>query len=109
MSKFSNTMGITQITMQFELKCYCTIGKTLCTYRVQVELEPMGCIPDYLEVQESVNEMNYHWYTMEAACEEVYSRVQKQVANDYKYMKVSIFCSDARHFPVEVVKEVRRP
>lgn len=109
MAKFGNTMGITRIVMQFELKCYCTIGKTLCTYRVQVELEPNGYIPDYLEVQESVEEMNNHWYTMEAACEEIYGKIQAQVNNDYSYMKISVFCSDARHFPVEVVKEVRRP
>ena len=55
---------------------------------------------DRLGSQESIEEMNYHWYTMEAACEEIYSKIQAQVNNDYKYMKVSVFCSDARHFPV---------
>lgn len=108
MAKFRNSMDINSIRMSHTIKCFCTIGKTLCTYEVGVEMEPTSTIPDYLEVQEALDEMNNHWFTMEAACSEIFDRVSKQVEREYGYLKVTVTCCDARHFPVEVTKERRR-
>ena len=107
MAMFENTMGIGTIEMVHTIKCFCTIGKTLCTYEVAVEMEPTSFIPDYLEVQADLDEMNNHWYTLEAACAEIFNRITKQVACEYNYLKVSVYCGDARHFPARVTKERR--
>ena len=105
MAKFSNEMNISQISMSFSVKCFCTIGKSLCTYEVEVLLKPTSTIPDYLEVQDDVLEMNNHWYTMEAACEQIFNIVSGHVNGQFQSLRVSVYCADARHFPVEVVKE----
>ena len=70
-------------------------------------MEPTSFIPDYLEVQEALDELNNHWYTLEAACAEIFDRVASQVENEYNYLRVSIYCEDARHFPAKVSKERR--
>lgn len=105
MAKFDNEMNISQISMSFSVKCFCSIGKSLCTYEVGVLLKPTSIIPDYLEVQDDVLEMSNHWYTMEAACEQIFNIVSKHVDGLYRSLRVSVYCADARHFPVEVVKE----
>ena len=105
MPKFANVAEIDRIKMCFTVQCYCTIGKTLCTYEVVVDLVPTDVIPDYLEVQESVNDLNCHWYTMEAACAEIFERVLEQVDHRCASLCVRLCCGDARHFPVEVTKE----
>lgn len=107
MAKFENTMGINTIEMVHTIKCFCTIGKTLCTYDIAVEMEPSSFIPDYLEVQADLDEMNNHWYTLEAACAEIFNRIIKQVEYQCNYLKVSVCCEDARHFPARVTKEHR--
>ena len=106
MANFKNTMGITHIKFDHAIKCYCTIGKTLCTYNVSVEIVPNKVIPDYLEIQNELDELNNHWYTMEAACEAVEAAVTKCCNDCYDMLRVSIHCYDARHFPVTVTKEV---
>lgn len=107
MATFANDMNISRIKMCHSIQCFCTIGKTLCTYELGVELEPAEYIPDYLEVQESLDELNNHWYTLEGACAEVFSRVAATVLHSYKYLRVSVECHDARHFPAIVEKEHR--
>lgn len=107
MAKFKNNMGINQIEMWHKIKCFCTIGKTLCTYDVLVKMEPTSFIPDYLEVQEALDDLNNHWYTLEDACAEVFQRIAAQVEHEYNYLQVSVYCGDARHFPAKVVKEHR--
>lgn len=107
MAKFKNEMGIGHIEFEHTIKCFCTIGKTLCTYIVFVEMEPTTYIPDYLEIQEALDELNNHWYTLEAACAEILDRVAAQVENEYNHLKVVVSCYDARHFPAKVEKERR--
>ena len=107
MAKFKNEMSIGKIEFVHTIKCFCTIGKTLCTYDVCVEMEPTSFIPDYIEVQDALDELNNHWFTLEAACAEIFDRIATQVENEYNYLKVSVYCVDARHFPVRVMKERR--
>ena len=106
MAKFENKMGINLIDMAFKVQCFCTIGKSLCTYEVGVVLKPTTTIPDYLEVQDSVSEMNNHWYTMEEACAKIFDIVSEHAGHNWAHLKVAVYCGDARHFPVRVVKEV---
>lgn len=103
MAMFKNEMGINEISFVHTVQCVCAIGKSLCTYNFEVEMVPGDVIPDYLEVQDYMdNEINMHFLTMEDATaalanylDEVYAPTGGSVA---------CICCDARHFAVRVAK-----
>jgi hypothetical protein len=105
MAQFNNTMGISEIAFTHTVQCVCAIGKSLCTYDMVVEMVPGKVIPDYLEVQEFMdNEVHMHFLTMEDATAAVANYL------DLNYLPVSgtvsCLCDDARHFPVRVTKKI---
>ena len=105
MAQFKNTMGISEIAFAHTVQCVCAIGKSLCTYDMVVEMVPDEVIPDYLEVQEFMdNEVHMHFLTMEDATAAVADYLNE--AYSPASGTVSCLCSDARHFPVRVTKSI---
>ena len=106
MAMFKNTMGIDEISFVHTVQCVCAIGKSLCTYDFEVEMVPGRVIPDYLDIQDFMdNEIHMHFLTMEDATAaladylvEVYNPIRGSVA---------CICCDARHFAVRVSKSFR--
>lgn len=105
MAKFKNIDGIGSIKMDgMSVKCFCPIGKSMCTYNVTIEMEPDKWIPDYIEVGAMIQLLEEKEYTLESACAEICNNL-----NDYvnpKKVSVTILCRDARHMPAEVKKTI---
>lgn len=105
MAKFENTDGISSIKMDgVSVKCFCPIGKSMCTYNVTIEMEPDKWIPDYIEVGAMIQLLEEKEYTLESACAEICNNVNKYVRP--KKVSVTILCKDARHMPAEVKKTI---
>lgn len=105
MAKFENVDGISSIKMDgVSVKCFCPIGKSMCTYNVTIEMEPDKWIPDYIEVGAMIQLLEEKEYTLESACAEICNNL-----NDYvnpKKVSVTTLCRDARHMPAEVKKTI---
>ena len=105
MAKFANLDGISSIKMDgVSVKCFCPIGKSMCTYNVTIEMEPADLIPDYIEVGNMIQTLNEREFTLESACAEICDNL-----NDYvnpKKVSVTIRCEDAKHMPAEVKKTI---
>lgn len=103
MAMFKNTMGINKISLLPTVKCVCAIGKVLCTYNFEIEMVPGEMIPDYLEVQEFMdNEIHMHFLTMEDAT----AAVANYLTETYKPISGTVACTcvDSKHFPARVEK-----
>ena len=106
MAMFKNAVGIDKISFVHTVQCVCAIGKSLCTYEFEVVMVPGEVIPDYLEVQEFMdNEVHMHFLTMEDAT----AALANYLDETYKRLSgtVACTCCDARHFPVRVEKSLR--
>lgn len=105
MAKFANLSGISSIKMDgVSVKCFCPIGKSMCTYNVTIEMEPDKWIPDYIEVGNMIQSLNGREFTLELACARICSNL-----NDYvnpKEVSVTVRCEDAKHMPAEVKKTI---
>lgn len=105
MAKFANLDNISSIKMDgVSVKCFCPIGKSMCTYDVTIEMEPDKLIPDYIEVGNMIQALNEREFTLESACAEICDNL-----NDYvnpKKVSVTIRCEDAKHMPAEVKKTI---
>ena len=72
MAKFENADGISSIKMDgVSVKCFCPIGKSMCTYNVTIEMEPDKWIPDYIEVGAMIQLLEEKEYTLESACRDM--------------------------------------
>lgn len=102
MAAFENTMGINTIQLKHNIKCFCPIGKSWCTYQIEVTMEPGNIIPDYLEVAEFFDKGLDTMATLEKCCADVLD----YFVNGYepKSVCVTIHCDDAKHMPVTVSK-----
>lgn len=102
MARFENSMGISSIEIpNKKCHCFCTIGKKWCTYQFAIAMEPDAVIPDYLEVEQYMEDnIEGQQMTIEVAV----TTVADYIANEYKpkYLQVSVYCDDAKHFPVNV-------
>lgn len=100
MARFENKMNISSLEMHPTVKCICTIGQTLCTYEMHIHFMPNRVIPDYLEVDEFINQMYGKEYTMEEAAAYVADYLFAEYAP--VTVDVTLTCKDARHFPATV-------
>lgn len=103
MARFENSMGITTIQMEDKVKCYCPIGKSLCTYELSIAMDVGSVIPDYIEVGTFLDEGISGVATLEQCCAEVYDYFYREYQP--KYLMVEVRCNDAKHMPVMVRKE----
>ena len=105
MAKFANLSGIGFIKMDgVSVKCFCPIGKSMCTYNVTIEMEPADLIPDYIEVGNMIQSLDGREFTLESACARICNDL-----NDYvspKEVSVTVRCEDAKHMPAEVKKTI---
>jgi NADPH-dependent 7-cyano-7-deazaguanine reductase QueF len=103
MAKFENKDNITSLKMDgIKVKCFCPIGKSLCTYQVTIEMEPVFEIPDYIEVGEAIAKMENEEYTLESAVAHIFQFMVNYV-NPHK-LTVTVRCEDAKHMPATVTK-----
>ena len=102
MAAFENTMGINIIQLKHNIKCFCPIGKSWCTYQVEVTMKPGNIIPDYLDVVRFFDEGLDTMATLEKCCADVLD----YFVREYQPMsaEVVVYCDDAKHMPVTVSK-----
>lgn len=102
MAAFDNTMGITKIEFQCRTRNYCPLGEDMYTNQFTVVFIPSGQIPDYVDIQNDINNnVDGKDMTVEDAVEAVYNIVDR-----FKPEKLCVesYADDAVHFPVTVTK-----
>ena len=102
MANLENVFGINTIQLKHNIKCFCPIGKSWCTYQVEVSMEPGNIIPDYLDVVRFFDEGLDTMATLEKCCADVLD----YFVREYQPMsaEVVVYCDDAKHMPVTVSK-----
>lgn len=101
MPSFPNTARIDHIHLSgMEKDVFCPIGKTWCTYRIDIAMIPDQTIPDYLEIQEYIGEQ----CPTESTLEDFAAVVRDKMVEMCKPLsvEVSVFCDDAKHMPARV-------
>ena len=101
MPSFPNTARIDRIHLSgMEKEVFCPIGKTWCTYHIDITMMPNKTIPDYLEIQEYIGGQ----CPTEATLEDFAAAVRDEMVAMCEPMsvEVSVFCDDAKHMPAEV-------
>lgn len=106
MASFENDGKISNLHMYgIKKKFFCPIGKSECTYEIEIDMEPRKIICDYLDVDVFIRGMEYQ-QTLESACAVICNHMVDEYQPDAAMVKVK--CEDAKHMPVEVTKMVRR-
>lgn len=102
MPQFKNDMKINEIKMKKRIHNFCTIGKDWYTSNLSIVFQPDEIIPDYIEVEKAMDEID----KKELVIEEVVAQVT-DILREYepKYIKVTNSVDDAKHLSVEVTKE----
>ena len=103
MARFANVFGIDAITFTQNIQCMCPLGGAFCTYQVVVKMEPGETIPDYCEVENAMRKMSGTTATIEECVAAVYDIMAEYEPNN---LSVSVYCDDAVHFPVTVIKSM---
>ena len=101
--RFENTMNVRLITMKLRnLKIFCHIGKSWYTLNADVEFRPNKIIPDYIEVQNFLNE---HIVNKELTIEVATANILDYLTTEYNPIDVTVKSNvnDAIHFEVEVL------
>lgn len=101
MARFENKQGITDITMEKKIHNFCTIGKDWYTNNIDMYIEPDKLIPDYIEIDEALKELE----GKELIIEDVVAAVV-EILKEYEpsYIRVVSKVNDATHLPVTVEK-----
>lgn len=103
MARFANTMGIDKIEIHDKVRCFCPIGRSWCTYELDVFMVCGDVIPDYIEVGEYLKtHIQGKEYTLEQCCANVHGYFKSEY--DPVVIDVKVHCKDARHMPVTVSK-----
>lgn len=102
MPQFENTMGIDEISFWVRSRCFCPLGDDFYTNQFKVSFVPGKMIPDYLDIQQEINErIESKPLTVEDAV-----AVMFDIVNDYEPLELYVEShgDDAVHFPVTVIK-----
>lgn len=100
-----NTMGITNIVYEDRLLCFCPLGKSDYHNNLRIEFIPNENIPDYIVLNESIQNMHLQVLTIEDAVASVVEIMKKY---DPFFIRVESFVDDANHPTVTVTKEYHR-
>lgn len=102
MGKFKNVAGITEISFDQNMQCYCPLGQAYCTYQMHVTFVPGEWIPDYVDVEKVIRKMSGDTLTLESATYALFEYIWNEC--EPKSLEVKCHCDDAVHFPATVVK-----
>lgn len=102
MARFDNNYNISMIKMNKRIHNLCTIGQDWFTNNVYIELIPDKVIPDYIEVDNDIQDFEGRELVIE---ELVNGILEKLKQYNPKYIKVVSKVDDAMHLPVEVIAE----
>ncbi len=102
MASFENTMGIDKIKMRKKLHNLCTIGQDWYTSNVEITFVPYKVIPDYMEIDKALDEIDEKELVVEEVVSEIVDILKKY---NPQYIKVTNNVDDAKHLPVEVTKK----
>lgn len=106
MARFPNKDKVSNLHMYgIKRKFFCPIGQSVCTYVIEIDMEPDMIICDYLDVASFISNMKME-YTLEGAC----GAICNYMAGEYQpyAVMVKVKCEDAKHMPVEVTNVVNR-
>lgn len=104
MASFENKFNISEIRMRRRLHNLCTIGQDWFTSNLEIVLVPNEIIPDYIEVDKSIQKLE----GKELVIEEIVNYILEDL-KEYKpsYIRVTSKVDDATHLPVEVTAEYK--
>lgn len=104
MASFENKFNISEIRMRRRLHNLCTIGQDWFTSNLEIVLVPNEIIPDYIEVDKSIQKLE----GKELVIEEIVNYILEDLKG-YKpsYIRVTSKVDDAMHLPVEVTAEYK--
>lgn len=102
MARFENKQKIDCITMYKTLHNFCPLGQDWYTNRIRIEFEPNKTIPDYIEIDSALNELESKGLVIEDVVDKI---VEIFVEYEPFSIKVVSKVDDATHLPVEVMKE----
>ena len=98
---FDNTQGITKITYESRVRCFCPMGDDWYSADVKVEAKSLLRIPDYCDLDAFVRELDAQKLILEDVCAKVWQKVKDETEG---VVSVSVHSSDAVHSPVTVYK-----
>ena len=105
MASFENKYNISKIKMFKKVHNLCTIGQDWFTNNLEITIIPDKIIPDYIEVDKSIQEFE----AKELVIEEVVNGILEELKKyDPKYISVKSSVNDAMHLPVEVEAEYNK-
>lgn len=101
MASFTNSQGITEISMSKLIRNFCPLGNDWYTNKLSIVIKPDETIPDYVEVDKELNELEGKEMIIEDVVQVVVGIFAKY---NCKYIEVKSFVDDAVHLPVTVTK-----
>lgn len=102
MASFENKYNISVIRMYKVIHNLCPIGKDLYTNNLDIKIIPGNTIPDYIEVEKSLDELEGKQMVIEDVVNQVLEKLKQ-----YEPKKVNVVSSvsDAIHLEVNVEAE----
>ena len=99
--KIENTQKISTIKMTKVIHNFCPLGDDWYTNNLELIMVPGQYIPDYLDIDKSVNELEGQFLIIE----DVVNAITK-ILEEYKPLNIVVksVVNDATHLPVEVIK-----
>lgn len=102
MSRFENKYNISNIKLRKLIHNLCTIGQDWFTNNLEIEIVPNKIIPDYIEVDNMIQEFEGKELVIEEVVNGILENLKEYEPN---YIKVISKVEDAMHLPVEVTCE----
>lgn len=103
MAKFENVQGISRISFNQNVQCFCPLGNDWYTNQLTIEMEVGNIVPDYCDVDDFIRSIS----GQSLIIEDVISKVYDYFIDTYSplSLRVESYVDDAKHLPVTVVKE----
>lgn len=103
MSKFINEQKINKITLFKKIHNFCPMGDDWYTNQLTIEIEPGTCIPDYIEIEQQLNELE----SKSLIVEDVVNKISL-ILQQYEIKSAHIISEvdDAVHLKVRVEKVI---
>lgn len=103
LASFEHTQGISKVTFNKTITAFCPLGNDFYTADICVDFVPDKVMMDYLDEEEYFKGLSGTHLIIEDLVAKVYNHYNKVYSP--KYVKVTVFAYNAKHFPVTVYKE----